>query len=65
MKNKNLDCITDVQWSCKTWRRNGFKAVHVEPNQLRGRREVLEHSCVREKTQDPLMQGIRWSFIEA
>ena len=44
MMNKHLDCITDTQWSCKTWRRNGFKGFRAKPNQLRRRREVPEHS---------------------
>ena len=28
MKSKNLDCITLVQLSCKTWRR--FKVIHAK-----------------------------------
>ena len=35
LENKNQDYITDMQWSCKTWRRSGFKVVLAKPNQLR------------------------------
>ena len=31
MKHKNPECITDMEWSCKTWRRNGFKVVYAQP----------------------------------
>ena len=40
MKNKNLVCITNVQWSCKTWRRNGFEVIHAKPNQLKTQRSL-------------------------
>ena len=30
MKSKNPDCIiTIMQWSCRTWRRNGFNVIHA------------------------------------
>ena len=44
MKIKNLDCITHMQWSCKTWRRNRFKVIHGRPNQFKRRKEISQHS---------------------
>ena len=40
MKNTNLDCITNMQWLCRTRRRNGFKVNHAKTNQLRKCKEV-------------------------
>ena len=31
-----------MQWSCRTWRPNGFKVIHAKPNQLKRWREVFE-----------------------
>ena len=42
-------CIINMQWLCRTWRRNGFKVTHAKPDQVRKRREVLEHSYVQKK----------------
>ena len=36
MMSKNLDCTTDMQWSCKTWRRSGLKVIHAKSNSARG-----------------------------
>ena len=33
MKNKNLFYMTNMQWLCMTWRRNGFKIIHAK-NQI-------------------------------
>ena len=38
-----------MQWSCKTWRRNGFKAIYATPTQLKRRREISETSYVQKK----------------
>ena len=65
MESNNLDCITDLQWSCKTWRRNGFKVNHAEPNQLKRRKEVFEISYAHKKTQDPFLRTIHWNPPEA
>ena len=35
VKTKSRDCITDMQWSCKIWRINGFNVIHAKPNQLK------------------------------
>ena len=64
-KNKNPDCITNMQWLCKTWRPNGVKVIHAKPNQLRKRREVSEHSYVQKKTQDPHFRTIPWNLLKA
>ena len=64
MKNKNLDCVTDLQWSCKTWRRNGFKVIRARPNQFKRRREVFEHSYVQKKTQDPFIRTILGNLLK-
>ena len=62
MKNKNRDCIAHMRWSCKTWRRNGFKVIHVKPEQLKRRIQVSENSYVREKTQDPCVRTNLWNL---
>ena len=53
MKSTNLDCITNMQWLCRTWQCHGFKVIHAETNQLRRRREVLDNSYVHKKAQHP------------
>ena len=56
MKSKNRDCTTNMQWLCKTWRQNRFKVIQAKPNQLRRRREALEHYQVKKKTQDQFIR---------
>ena len=65
MKNNNTDCITNLQWLCKTWRRTGFKVIHVKPNQLRRRREVSENSYVNEEYARSLYTHNPLEFITA
>ena len=49
MKSNDRDCITNMQWLCKTWRLNVFKVIHAKPKKLRRRREVFENSHVQMK----------------
>ena len=58
-------CIADLQWSCKTWRRNGFKVIHPRPNELKRRREISEKSYVQKNTQDPLKLFYSLEFMKA
>ena len=50
-EDQNRVCIINMQWLCRTWRRNGFKVTHAKPDQVRKRREVLEHAYVQKKNQ--------------
>ena len=49
MKSKNQQCITNIQWLCKTLRLNGSKVIHAKPKQLSRRREVFEKFTSRRK----------------
>ena len=62
MKNKNLDCITDMQWSCKTWRRNGLKVIHAKLSELKRRREVSTNLYVQKNTQDTSTLTFIWKL---
>ena len=62
MKSKNPDCISDVQWSCKTWRRSRLKVIRATANQLKRRREVSDSSYVQKKTRDPFIPTILRDF---
>ena len=62
MKSNNLDCITDVQWSCKTWRGSGFKVIHAKPNQLRRRREVSRSIYTDNSL---FFFSLRWTELES
>ena len=64
MKNKNLDCITDIQWSGKTCRRNGLKVIHAKPNQLRKTLRSLDNSYVQKKTEDPQKRTAFWNLLD-
>ena len=61
MKNKNRDCITNMQWLCKTWRLTVFKVIQAEPDQLRRRSEVLDNYYIQKITQDPFIRTIPWN----
>ena len=72
MKSNNPECITNMQWLCKTWRLTGFKVIHAKPNQPRRRRDVFEHSYVQMKI--PIYSygqffgidgSLRWAELES
>ena len=61
-KIKRRDCITNLQWSFRTWRLNGFQVIYTKSNQLRRRREVSDNSYVQKKIQDTFIRNILWIF---
>ena len=65
MKNKNRDCITDMQWSSKHCRRNGFKVIHARPDQLKRRREISGTYYVQKKIQDPFYMNNSPGLVKA
>ena len=62
MKTRSRDSIADMQWSCRTWQRNGFKTIHAKPNQPRRRREISETSYVQKTIQHPFVLTILWNL---
>ena len=63
-EDKNRVCITNMQWLCRTWRRNGFKGTHAKPDQVRKRRAVLEHAYVQKKIPRSIYTDNSLEFIQ-
>ena len=59
MKNKNLFCITDMQWSCKTWVLSGFEVTIRQSNQLKRRKQIFQHYCFPKK--QPKLRTVLWN----
>ena len=66
MKSKNLECTTDMQWSCKTWRRSGLNVFFLQ-NQISSRdARKSSNFFVQKTTQDPFTLTIKYlKFIDA
>ena len=62
-ESKNRD-ITNVQKSYRTWRRNGFKAIHTKTNHFKRRRKLTENSYDQKNTQDPFIRTMLLNLVK-